>query len=123
MVGFLREGGYPMWVLVAAAVAMLVSMARSLLLLQRPNEAEASSRIDAILFWGGTALIIGVLGTLIGVSQMARVIERMGGVSAPLMWGGLRVALSSTIAGFVAFATGFLVWAALRARLRRMQAA
>jgi MotA/TolQ/ExbB proton channel family len=123
MVGFLREGGYPMWVLVAAAAAMLVSVVRSVLLLQRSDAAEATSRIDAVLFWGGTALIIGVLGTLIGFSQMARAIERMGGVSAPLMWGGLRVALSTTIAGFLAFAIGFLTWAALRSRLRRLPAA
>jgi len=122
MVRFLRDGGYPMWVLVAASLAMVYSVARSLLLLRHSGGGEASSRIDAVLFWGGTSLIIGVLGTLIGFSQMARAIERVGDVSPSLLWGGIRVALSTAIAGFLAFALGFIAWAALRARLRRVAA-
>ena len=117
MVGLLREGGYPMWVVVMLAFVVVVMTIRSVIAM-RSSSAVAAGRADAILFWGGVALMVGVVGTLIGVDQMARVVERAGNAPAPLVWGGLRLALSSTIAGCLTFMAAFIAWAVLRQRTR-----
>lgn len=50
----------------------------------------------------------------------------MGGaheVSAALVWGGIRVALTTTLFGLLVFATAALAWMGLRTRYRRSLAA
>jgi MotA/TolQ/ExbB proton channel family len=120
MVDFLKEGGYPMYVIAAIAVAVIVSIVRSAM--SGPRVADRA-RVDAILFWGSVALIVGVIGTLVGFSQMARAVERMGTVSQPILWGGIRVALTAVIAGLLIFAAAFIAWAILRRRSPRQSVA
>jgi len=74
--------------------------------------------IDAILFWGGFAVICGVLGTLIGLTIAAGYIETSGEVSTPLLWGGIKVALSTTLYGFLILAFAALVWFGLQLKWR-----
>lgn len=57
------------------------------------------AEIDAVLFWGGFAALLGLIGTLGGVGVMARSIEQAGSVSAPVAWFGLRAGLRRIPAG------------------------
>jgi hypothetical protein len=74
--------------------------------------------IDAILFWGGFAVICGVLGTLIGITIAAGYVESAGEITTPLLWGGIKVALSTTLFGFLILALAALLWFALQLRWR-----
>ena len=78
--------------------------------------------IDAILFGGGFAAIIGVLGTLIGVVVAAQSIEVAGGVSTTLAWGGIKLALLTSAFGVLILAGSSLVWFALQLRWRLLEA-
>ena len=78
--------------------------------------------IDAILFGGGFAAIIGVLGTLIGVVVAAQSIEVAGGVSTTLAWGGIKLALLTSVFGVLILAGSSLVWFALQLRWRLLEA-
>ncbi len=81
-------------------------------------DGRTKAWVDAILFWGVFALIAGVLGTLIGVINAAGAIQAASEVSAPLVWGGMRVALLSSSAGALILAFAALLWFGLQLRWR-----
>lgn len=74
--------------------------------------------IDAILFWGGFAVICGVLGTLVGIIIAAQSIEAAGAVSTTLVWGGIKVALLTSAFGMLIMAFAALIWFGLQLRWR-----
>jgi hypothetical protein len=78
--------------------------------------------LDAILFWGGFAMIAGLLGTLIGIVIAAQSIEAAGSVSTSLVWGGIRVAMLSSAYGTLILAVSALAWFALQLRWRILEA-
>lgn len=115
MIEFLREGGYMMWLVVAAFAFVVVTTINAVRGL-RSGPGGAGGNADAVLFWGVFALLVGVLGTVVGVSQAARVIEGAQSISSRVIWGGIRVALTTTIAGCVTFGVALCAWAVLRWR-------
>lgn len=78
--------------------------------------------LDAILFWGGFALVTGVLGTLVGIVVAAQSIEAAGTVSGSLVWGGVKVALYSSVFGILVLAGASLLWFGLQLRWRYLLA-
>lgn len=121
MTEWFLEGGIMMWLVLGAGLvglALAVDAGRRLAA-GSPEPAELRAEIDAVLFWGGFASVLGLIGTLVGVGQMARYVERAGQVSASLAWSGLRVALITTVFGLVVLAVCLLAWFALRAGLLR----
>ncbi len=115
MIEFLREGGFMMWFVVAAFVFVIVTTVNAIRAI-RTSRAAARGTVDAVLFWGIFALLVGFLGTVVGVSQAARFIEQAPMISASMIWGGIRVALTTTIAGCVTFGVALCAWAILRWR-------
>lgn len=86
-----------------------------------PGQARvARSTIDGSLFWGAYALALGVLGTLLGFILAAQSIEAVGRVETALVWGGVKVALSTTVYGLLIFLVSALVWVGLRGWHRRV---
>ncbi len=79
--------------------------------------------IDATLFWGGWALLVGLLGTFVGIYLAAGAIQRAGEVSASLAWGGIQVALITTLFGLTIFIVAALIWFGLRTWYRRVSLA
>ncbi len=78
--------------------------------------------LDAILFWGGFAVVTGVLGTLIGIIIAAQAIEAVGGVATSLVWGGIKVAMLSSAIGMLILAFAALLWFVLQLRWRLLVA-
>jgi hypothetical protein len=76
--------------------------------------------VDSVLFWGAFAVVLGVLGTLIGVMVAAHAIEAVGEVHATLVWGGIRLALITTVTGVLVLALAALLWFFLNLRYRRL---
>lgn len=115
---FFVDGGFAMWpVLVCGGLAVVLAAVQWTRL--RPDQADdarIATGIDAVLFWGTFGAVVGLLGTLGGIAQAARAIEMAGGVSAPLAWGGLRVALHPLLLGLGMFVLSLPLWFGLRAR-------
>ncbi len=108
------------WPLTFSLLAV-VGLALWSLRLVRPGampDRHAKTWIDAILFWGGFAAVSGVLGTLVGIVIAAQVIEVMDGLSAALVWGGIKVALLSSALGTLILAFASLLWFGLQLRWR-----
>ncbi len=114
--------GYP---LAFTCVVIFALTSYSTVRLFRPSAwADVRSKVfvDAILFWGGFASIVGMLGTLIGIVIAAQAIEAAGGISTTLAWGGIKVALLTSAFGVLILAGSSLVWFALQLRWRLLEA-
>lgn len=122
MIEFIRDGGVIMYPLLAITAAMIFLAARSGVRLRRgERSAPLEVSIDAVLFWGCYGVIVGLVGTLLGVAQVAQAVSVVPAtqVSSALVWGGVRVALNPINFALVAFSIAFLLWFALRSRYRR----
>lgn len=123
MIDWFLSGGFFMWFVLGAGVVGLVlaTDAGRKLSNKRSEAAALRGEIDGVLFWGGFASVLGLIGTLGGVAVMARSLEQAGGASAAVVWGGLRVALIPTAFGLAVLAVCLLAWYGLRTALRRSQ--
>jgi biopolymer transport protein ExbB/TolQ len=109
------SGGFLMWPLLVIAVAVLFLGARAAILLrgEAPDEA-VESRLRALLFWGAMSVVLGLLGTTIGIVQVTQAIAMAGAVSPSLLSGGLAVSLVTFIFGLLIFLLSAILWFSLR---------
>lgn len=113
---FFREMGVTAYPLAALALATLLQGIHGFRGLSRSAPPGGSSfRIHAVLAWGGLAALVGLIGSLVGVGMMARWAEGVAEVPSSLLWGGLRVALSTTLFGLLTFFFAALAWMGLLA--------
>jgi hypothetical protein len=121
MMDYIRQGGYMMYPLIGIAVVIAVLAVRSWLRIsgKAGSDAVLETGIDAVLFWGTYGVVLGVLGTLVGIAQAATAIQAAGAATSPVVWGGIKVALNTTIFSLCVFSIAFVVWFGLRVRYRR----
>jgi biopolymer transport protein ExbB/TolQ len=110
-----------MWPLVTIAVVVVGLGVAAAVRIGQTEGADPvlETGIDATLFWGGWALLLGLLGTFGGIYQAAGAIEQAGAVSAQLVWGGIKVALITTLFGLTIFIVASVIWFGLRTWYRR----
>ena len=113
--GFIR---YPLGFSLLAVLALSCWSGIRLLESEVGPGLRTKAWIDAILFWGGFALIAGVLGTLLGIIIAAQSIEYAGTVEPSLVWGGVKVAMLSSAFGTLILAMAALSWFLLQLRWR-----
>ena len=70
---------------------------------QLSNE-QIAKRIDNVKSLGLLALVIGVLGQMIGLFEAFKAIEQMGSVSPAMLAGGLKVSSITTLWGLTSYA-------------------
>ncbi len=124
MMNLFREMGFYFWplMLIAIAVMGLAVRAATRLRQARPEDtAPIEHTINAVLFWGCVAAVVGVLGQFHGIYQALKVISMAPAVSPPIIWGGLAVSFSSTLAGLAILLVAALLWATLRGGLHRRE--
>jgi len=117
--------GYIRWPLTFSLLivgALSVWSAAKLFGARPSSDARTKAWVDAILFWGGFAMICGVLGTVVGIVVAAQSIELAGSVTPALLWGGVKVALLSTVFGALILSMAALAWFALQLRWRLLLA-
>lgn len=121
MTDFIADGGFFMYPLLLIAVVIAVLAVWSAMRVPGADGPDPvlETGIDATLFWGGWAVLLGLLGTFGGIYQAAGAIERAGEVSASLVWGGIKVALTTTLFGLTIFIVAALLWFGLRTWYRR----
>lgn len=79
----------------------------------------AVRKIAYIKSVGLFALVMGILGQLIGLYSAFQAIETAGDISPALVAGGFRVSMITTLYGFVIYACSLLIWFALSGLLKR----
>jgi len=58
---------------------------------------------------GMIALVVGVLGTLVGFYQAALDISKAGGIAPYIVWGGIRVAVITAIYGLMIYFVSLVI--------------
>ena len=119
MLQFLREAGpliFPVILLVLVIAGLGVVNAVALI---RRKSAAPSRRnsIDAILFWGSVAALIGFLGQWLGIMKIITVIVEHGVVSPNMVVLGLSESLLTPVAGMFVFVVSVFLWFFLRVGL------
>lgn len=120
MLNFLREAGpliFPIMILALVIGVLVLWNAVALLLPGQSPMPRRRRSINAVLFWGGLAAALGLLGQWIGIGKLVRFVAERGVVSPPMVVLGLSESLLTPVAGmFVLVAAGFL-WFFLRVGL------
>jgi biopolymer transport protein ExbB/TolQ len=111
------DGGFMMYPITLCAIATLAIAGRAAWRMRagstQPLRAIRAG-IDGVLFWGVYASVLGVLGTVVGITLAAQAVEAVGEVHVALVSGGIKVALSTTIYGFLILLVAALLWFGLR---------
>lgn len=114
MHGFFRNMGVIQWPMYVATFFMVVQIGRAARQVRLPAESRSAMTTHTILIWGFLNLLLGVLGTVVGLSLAGQAVERIGRVSAPLVAGGIKVALSTSIFGLLLLIIAVLCWLVLQ---------
>lgn len=117
MLNWFAEGGVMMWPILAAglvALGLAVDAGRRVRDAGEGGGRPVRGRIDAVLFWGVFAALLGVLGTVVGIALTADALARAGGGSAQLAWQGLGVTLNTTTFGLLVLLLSLGAWFGLR---------
>jgi biopolymer transport protein ExbB/TolQ len=115
------DGGFMMYAITFCAVMVLALAGRAALRMNADagSDSQLRATIDGSLFWGSYALVLGILGTVVGIAIAAQAVEAVGEVHTQLVWGGIRVSLITTMYGLLVFLGAALVWLGLRSWHRR----
>ena len=105
---------------VVFVVLLAVSVINGLPVLKGSYESSevVFRRIGYIKSIGLFALMLGVLGQMIGLFDAFRAIEQMGSVSPAMLAGGLKVSMITTLYGLLIAVVAYLVWLGLSLRLK-----
>lgn len=126
MMGFIREMGFYAWPLGLIAAAVVALAVRAALRLRDATPGERGPvrhAVNGVLFWGCVAAVVGILGQFHGIYQAAKAISQAGAISPQMIWGGVAVSFSSTLAGLTILLVASLAWGALRGALAKRERA
>ncbi len=124
MLTLFREGGVMMYPLLILALTVVVLTVRGWMRVGRADAPDAvlETGVDAVVFWGAWSVVLGLLGTIVGIYFAAGAIATAPAISPQVIWGGIRVALITLIFGLLVFAVSAVAWFVLRSRYRRQVA-
>ncbi len=118
-------GGFTMWpiLLPAIVIAMLTLVNVVRLFVARRANARTQSSVNAILFWGAVAVVLGLFGQWSGLYKGFTAVAELGLASQSAVIMGFSETLISTIAGLTVFIVAAPCWFVLHARCRALRAA
>lgn len=111
------QGGILMLPMVLVVMVLCGIVLRALWHLYVRGGADAAaiqSCLDSLLFWGGFAVVIGVLGSAIGYHKVITVVAARGVLNPRALWMGTAEGMVSTIAGLLVLAAAGTAWYLLR---------
>jgi hypothetical protein len=122
MIEAFLSGGVMMWPILAVGVGTVWLAVRTALRIRGgPSDpGDVARGLQALLFWGVMAVVMGVLGMATGIVLMAQAVWAAGDVHAPLLWGGLSVALIPLLFSLLVFLFAALAWFLLRGWAERV---
>lgn len=117
LIQFFIQGGPLMYPLVLIALVLFGIILRTewhLIVRGGSDAAAIENCLDGLLFWGGFAVIIGVLGSVIGYHKALTAVIAHGVVNPRAVWIGSAEGLVTSIAGLFMLAVAGTLWFTLR---------
>ena len=115
-----QDLGFIRWPMTFSLLAVIVLSVWSIG--SRAADLRQKAWIDAILFWGGFAMVSCVLGTLVRLILAAQRIEAAGSIEPALLWGGIKIALLISAWGIMILCLAAISWFVLQLRWRLIAA-
>jgi len=82
------------------------------------NNEQLEKGMNAILFWGATSLLVGLLAQMAGLYQALGFITNANDISLGIVASGLRVSLTFPIFGMLIFIFSALIWFVLHSKYK-----
>jgi hypothetical protein len=114
MPSFFAQMGIWAYPMLLSALLLLVQIGRVAVRAGSPTAGESTCGTQAILALGALNGVLGILGTAVGFYLAAGAIENAPSISPPIVWGGVKVALSTTIFGLLLLALSLAAWLVIR---------
>jgi biopolymer transport protein ExbB/TolQ len=111
MIEAFRSGGVMMWPMLVIALGIAwIGVRTALRARENPSGDDVRRGMQSLLFWGGMAALLGLLGTAVGLVITAQAVARVPDAGASLIWGGIGVTLTTLIFGLMIFLLAALAW-------------
>jgi len=111
---------WPLMIIAIANIVMIVWRA-SQVIGDSPKPGPAvEAGINAILFWGVMALLLGYLGQYSGLYRGLSVIARAPAINPGMVALGIAESITTTIFGLMILAFSSIAWFLLRSRYRKL---
>lgn len=110
-----RAGGFMMWPLLLIGLGIVIVTARAgKRARSEVPEAKVERDLLSILFWGTMALLLGVLGTVVGLIQIGQAISVVQTISPTTVIVGLSVTMITLLFGLLLFILAMSCWYGVR---------
>ena len=117
MIEFILMGGPFMLIqlVIAGSVAWL-SIAKFYVTFRKKeiDKEYYNNGVNAIIFWGGMGLLLGIFGHFMGVYQAMNAIRMANDISPAIVAGGYAMSLSTVLFGLGIFLFSAIIWFYLR---------
>ena len=113
VLGFLvRWVGIEIWpgILLILVSAVLVLFPISLMARQKDWMARRRQSIDAVLFWGSVAAVLGFLGQWMGINKLTQAVAERGIVNPQAVVYGISESLLTPVAGMAVLVVSAFLW-------------
>lgn len=117
MIEFIMMGGPFMLIqlVIACAIAWLTIAKLYVTFRKKDIDREYyNNGVNAIIFWGGMGLLLGIFGHFLGVYQAMNAIRMANDISPAIVAGGYAMSLSTVLFGLGMFLFSAIIWFYLR---------
>lgn len=121
MASLFMDGGIYMWpLLIIAIVITVLAITKGIQLSNdSSNINKLENGINAILFWGAFALVLGFFAHFHGVYLAMQAINAANDISPAIVAGGYAMSLITILTGLFIFMLSALVWFIYRWKLKQ----
>ena len=123
MLHFFGSGGPFMWPLLFVAIFIIsISIKKAIDLFGKRelNNARLESGINAIIFWGGISVVLGLFAHFLGVYMAMQAISMAHDISPAIVAQGYAVSLTTILFGLFIFMFAAIFWFILRWRHKQL---
>lgn len=123
MFKFFLSGGEVMWfLLLISVIIVFLSFKKGIDLFsgKELSKPKLESGINAIAFWGGLSVILGLFFHFWGVARAMQAISQANDISPAIVALGYKMALVSIITSLFIFIVSLLIWFVFRWRYKNL---
>ena len=114
MPSFFAQMGIWAYPMLLTALLLFLQIGRVAARARQGSRGGSDPGTQSILALGALNAVMGFLGTATGISLAASAIASASSISPPIVWEGMKVALSTTVFGLLLLALALVAWLVFR---------